>query len=137
MIGFEEESVDLTPGVVWTDEQLDVVRQLVARLYKGEATLRRAEALTPGPNVTDHDRERLVEAMYQARFIYYEDMADALMPLIDRIANERAAVELRTAADVIYDQARTCDDEGDTRGHNAYAWAAIIPRSRAAILDPK
>ena len=28
-----EESIDLTPGVVWTDSQLAVVRQLVARIY--------------------------------------------------------------------------------------------------------
>jgi hypothetical protein len=52
----DEESVDLTPGVVWTDSQLAVVRDLTARAFKAEAAVQRVRELhTPldrglGPN---------------------------------------------------------------------------------------
>lgn len=44
MTAAEEESVDLTPGVVWTDAQLAVVRDLTARAYRAEAALGQAAA---------------------------------------------------------------------------------------------
>lgn len=59
-----EQSVDLTPGVVWTDAQLAVVRDLTARAYKAEAAIKRVEALVyeSGRDLSDVDPDDLNDA---------------------------------------------------------------------------
>lgn len=57
----DEESVNLTPGVTWTEAQLAVVRDLLARALKAEAAVLRA---------TD-----ALEAMYRAKWSAWEELS--------------------------------------------------------------
>lgn len=43
-----EESVDLTPGVVWTEAQLAVVRDLTARAFRAEQAVERVREFVDG-----------------------------------------------------------------------------------------
>jgi len=57
-----------------------------------------------------------------------DELADALLPVVDRIANERAAAELREAASDV--------DDGEFSDRWSSA-QALRMRARADVLDPR
>jgi hypothetical protein len=65
-----EESIDLTPGDVWTDQQLAVVRQLTARAFRAEQAVERVEALA---DQLDRDAECTPVAALSENCAYVAD----------------------------------------------------------------